>query len=152
MITSVVDTEDDLLFDISALDLKVKYEVLDTDFFEFYRFVDLDTMQVCSSMCGEMTSSKCYEIWGRTSPCDNCISKRLRGDVTKLVTFEHLGSKALFVLSVKYPTDGRDMALELVCDVTKSFEFGETFARGIFYKLWAPSESSTDLLATAMKS
>ena len=132
LITSVVDTEDDLLFDISALDLKVKSEVLDTDLFEFYRFVDLDTMQVCSSTCGEMTSSKCYEIWGRTSPCDNCISKRLKGDVTKLVKFEHLGSKVLLVLSVKYPTDGRDMALELVCDVTKSFETGEAFAHGTF--------------------
>ena len=49
LITSVVDTEDDLLFDISALDLKVKSEVLDTDLFEFYRFVDLDTCLLYTS-------------------------------------------------------------------------------------------------------
>ena len=52
--------------------------------------------------------------------------------MTKLVKFEHLGSKVLLVLSVKYPTVRRDMALELVCDVTKSFETGEAFAHGTF--------------------
>lgn len=84
--------------------------------FEVVRLVDPKTNEIVELDEGDKvipTPIHCYEIWGRSEPCENCISSRsLEGKewVTKL---EMRDRQMYFVLSKRINVNGRTCTLEI---------------------------------------
>lgn len=84
--------------------------------FEVVRLVDPKTNETLELDEGDKvipTPIHCYEIWGRSEPCENCISSRsLEGKewVTKL---EMRDRQMYFVLSKRINVNGRTCTLEI---------------------------------------
>lgn len=96
--------------------------------FDLYRLVDpLDhRVYACPScphgedMALHQAPGRCYSIWKRAVPCRNCTSRSCLSAGTAMFKIEYLDGRVLLITSVPVQVAGRDLALELVKDMTES--------------------------------
>lgn len=91
--------------------------------FELYRLVNPETNEVFQYRGDELfqTGQRCYDIWNRTRPCRNCISKRACGQGLQVMKMEYLKGRVhlIWAVPVTLP-DKKVYSLELARDVTDS--------------------------------
>lgn len=67
------------------------------------------------------TGRKCYEIWNRDRPCQNCISKRASAEEQQVIKLEYLDGRVNLIWAMPAAEFGGDQfILELAKDVTAS--------------------------------
>lgn len=59
---------------------------------------------------------KCFDFWGKTKACDNCISYKVLNDHKERVKFEYLDGKPYEVISEYINVDGENCVLEILKD------------------------------------
>ena len=99
---------------VSAIELSETMHNL-RGLFEWVRLVDPESkmeMQVTNSGV-KPTTSACYERWGRTKPCRNCVSIRALHDRTRATKLE-MASDGMYQCITRYvEVDGCPYALEM---------------------------------------
>ncbi|MGE4215007.1 MAG: GGDEF domain-containing protein [Anaerotignaceae bacterium] len=112
------------MYNIKNMDKKIKTFCSGEMIFDLYRLVDPHTHQVFD-YTGEKKEflkhgDSCYEIWNRTLPCENCISKRSFDENKQYIKVEQLTGEALLIVSVPVTLENKRLSLELVKNVTDS--------------------------------
>lgn len=91
--------------------------------FELYRLVNPETNEVFQYRGDELfqTGQRCYDIWNRTRPCRNCISKRACGQGRQVMKMEYLEGRVHLIWAVPVTLPNKEVySLELARDVTDS--------------------------------
>lgn len=91
--------------------------------FQLYRLVNPETNEVFRYRGDKLlkTGQHCFDIWNRTRPCRNCISKRACGQSRQIMKMEYLQGRVhlIWAVPVTLP-DEKVYSLELARDVTDS--------------------------------
>ena len=119
------------MYDIKSLDEKIKSFCSVEKIFSLYRLVDPYTHEV-SDYLGEKkgflkSRSQCYELWNRTAPCENCVSRRSCDEDKQYIKVEELNGDGLLVVSVPVMVENKRLSLELIKDVTESMVVGSEY-------------------------
>ncbi|MDD2371283.1 MAG: GGDEF domain-containing protein [Firmicutes bacterium] len=62
----------------------------------------------------------CFDFWGNSKVCDNCISIRSYNDNKTYVKFEYTENSIFLVTAIPYEFNGRRVVIELLKDATDS--------------------------------
>ena len=92
--------------------------------YKLFRFINPENHGVYLYDNGQLMpqNKKCYEIWNRTEPCINCISKRASLGGKKVIKMEYSEDKVFLVCSMPVSlVNPEKYVLELADDVTDSF-------------------------------
>lgn len=82
--------------------------------FSVVRILKKDEVAGFQTIEGDGLGCKCFEFWGKTKACDNCISFKTLFDKNDRVKFEYLDGKAYQVISEYINVDGEPCVLEIL--------------------------------------
>ncbi len=91
--------------------------------FTQYRLVDPVTHEVYQLQGSKAVKANlppCYTVWHRDSPCVNCISMRACRQSKEFIKMDQLDTQFFMVHSFPVKLEDRQLALELMADVTDS--------------------------------
>lgn len=112
------------MYSIKSMDEKIKSFCSAEMIFDLYRLVDPYNHEVFDYAGDKKELIKdtnaCYEIWNRTGPCENCVSKRSCYENKQYIKVEQLNGDALLVVSVPVLVENKRLSLELIKNVTES--------------------------------
>ena len=114
------------MFPLKEADTIVRALISGIEVFDRYRFVDPKDDSEFRNIAGLVcpTEKKCYEIWGRDTPCKNCTSKRAMAENEQMIKLEFLNGQIILILSTPVSLGGRSYVLEMAKTVTDSLLFG----------------------------
>lgn len=113
------------MFPITEMNDSIRSIVGLNALFDFYRLVDVQTHEVMeysnSSSAIADAHQTCHHIWGPDSrPCVNCTSRTCVQRHEGIVKIMNLDSTYFLIYSYPIKLDGKDYALELIKDISKS--------------------------------
>ncbi len=80
-------------------------------------------------------SVNCFDFWGKSKACDNCISIRAFNENQTFIKVDYSHEKVFLITAIPFEFEGRRVVIELLKDTTNSFIFenGEKiFSSGIY--------------------
>lgn len=112
------------MYNIKSMDEKIKSFCSAEMIFDLYRLVDPYAYEVFDYSGDKKELLKdtnaCFEVWNRTGPCENCVSRRACDENKQYIKVEHLNGEALLVVSVPVALENKRLSLELIKKVTES--------------------------------
>ena len=109
------------MFEISKHEKEIQELCGCKDIFEKFRLVDPVTSLVYYYENGKAVpygNEVCYNIWGRSERCENCVSLRCCTENKKCFKIEYLDGAALMVCALPIIVEGHQFSLELVTDAS----------------------------------
>lgn len=112
------------MYNTKSMDEKIKSFCSADMIFDSYRLVDPYSHEVFD-YAGEKKEflkhmKACYETWNRTTPCENCVSRRSCDENKQYIKVEQLDGQGLLIVSVPIMLENKSLSLELVKNVTES--------------------------------
>ena len=65
----------------------------------------------------------CFEFWGKTKACNNCISIRAYNENQTFIKIEYTQKKIFMVTAIPFELEERRIVIEMLKDTTNSFIF-----------------------------
>ena len=78
----------------------------------FYDFVRVVSVEHFSDI--DHGTVQCYSLWGRNTPCSNCISRHAVADSKRMVKFDFIGNDVYYVVATPLKVDGESASLEML--------------------------------------
>jgi two-component system, cell cycle response regulator len=96
--------------------------------YEVIRFVDPLYKRVIKYKSNTVTEMdvRCFDFWGRSKVCDNCISIRALNESETFVKFEYSRDNIYLITAIPFELDNRRIVIELMKDATNSLVFGSS--------------------------
>lgn len=88
------------------------------------RIVDPYRKEVIEHKSEAILGLHCFDFWGTSKICDNCISMRAYNTNASYVKFEYTKDRIYMVTAVPYDLDGDRIVVELIKDSTNNICFG----------------------------
>ncbi len=90
------------------------------------RFVDPVKKKIIGqeNEISEVSCLHCFDIWGKNSACDNCVSIRAYNENMTFVKFEYIEDKNYMITAVPYELNGKRIIIELIKDTSNSIFLG----------------------------
>lgn len=111
------------MFEIKQMNDFLKDSCSVDKLFDLYQLVDPHTHEVFDYDVNNnliKTEEYCYNICGKTAPCENCMTKRTYSDQNQYMKLEYVNGRVLLLLSRLVRVENKLFCLELIRSVTDS--------------------------------
>lgn len=95
--------------------------------FESYRIIDVEHNKVCELVDGKPVEEGvyCFDVWGRRTPCNHCISFRAHHEDKKIMKLEYNNQKVYLIMAFPLHSLEGSYVLEMMTEVSDSMLVAE---------------------------